>query len=304
MRRVFQKSCECRIQQAQDRKTGREWVLQQDFKASSSGACTAMRWRPHTASLPAMILLGTEHGAKVQQSSLYGCHTLGCFNPCRIKAVSGSLLNYSSIEALFCMLCAVCCLLSAAQDASLHAMIPKHLRVPPETGPSRALKHQVALVVSWEVSRPYVVVSGTSQSVCSVCKSACCCCVAAHGSWIRQAQILNTDMAMTVGLAAPQVFIYVSRHMSWEVAAEFAEGHITDVAWAVPAGGQAPEFVATASGRTASVWKLAGAAEQLQVLLDSYSLTPNPSQASCCSRAPGRSLTMRKPAISGRQPQV
>ena len=125
MRRVFQKSCECRIPQAHDRETGREWVLQQDFKASSSGACTAMRWRPHTASLPAMILLGTEHGAKVQQSSLYGCHTLGCLNPCRIKAVSGSLLNYSSIEALFCMLCAVCCLLSAAQEASLHAMIPQ-----------------------------------------------------------------------------------------------------------------------------------------------------------------------------------
>ena len=113
MRRVFQKSCECRIQQAQDRKTGREWVLQQDFKASSSGACTAMRWRPHTASLPAMILLGTEHGAKVQQLSLYACQSLACCDPCRIKAVFGSLLKrylYRGpvLHALGCVLSSVC----------------------------------------------------------------------------------------------------------------------------------------------------------------------------------------------------
>ena len=53
-------------------KGGREWVLQHDFEASSSGGCTAMCWRPHTARLPAMILLGTQRGAKVAPVTMPG----------------------------------------------------------------------------------------------------------------------------------------------------------------------------------------------------------------------------------------
>ena len=49
------------------------------------------------------------------------------------------------------------------------------------------------------------------------------------------------------------------------MAPQFAEGTITDMAWATPAAGQAPEYIATASGSTASVWKLAGSADKLQV---------------------------------------
>ena len=40
-------------------------MLQHDFEASSLGACTVICWRPHTACLPPMIALGTQHGAKV-----------------------------------------------------------------------------------------------------------------------------------------------------------------------------------------------------------------------------------------------
>ncbi len=46
-------------------KGGREWVLQHAFEVSSLGGCTAMCWRPHTARLPPMILLGMQRGAKV-----------------------------------------------------------------------------------------------------------------------------------------------------------------------------------------------------------------------------------------------
>ena len=62
-----------------------------------------------------------------------------------------------------------------------------------------------------------------------------------------------------------QVFFYDGSRKSWEPAAQFAEGAIADVAWTTPAAGHAPEYVATASGRTASVWKLAGSADKLQV---------------------------------------
>ena len=56
----------CRIHQTERSEAGWDWVLQHEFEASDSGACTAMCWRPHTASLPPMILLGTQHGAKVR----------------------------------------------------------------------------------------------------------------------------------------------------------------------------------------------------------------------------------------------
>lgn len=62
-----------------------------------------------------------------------------------------------------------------------------------------------------------------------------------------------------------QIFFYDGSRMSWEQATQFAEGAIADVAWTTPAAGHAPEYVATASGRTASVWKLAGSADKLQV---------------------------------------
>ncbi len=62
-----------------------------------------------------------------------------------------------------------------------------------------------------------------------------------------------------------QVYSYESSSRSWEEAARFGEGAIADVAWVTPAAGQAPEHVATASGSTVSVWKLAGPADHLQV---------------------------------------
>ncbi len=61
------------------------------------------------------------------------------------------------------------------------------------------------------------------------------------------------------------MFLYNGSHMSWEPAAQFAEGAIADVAWTALAAGHAPEYVAIASGRTATVWKLAGSADNLQV---------------------------------------
>lgn len=117
-----------RIQQAEEGKAGRTWVQQHHFKASDSGACTAMCWRPQSKHLPPMSLLGTEQGAKI--------------------------------------------------------------------------------------------------------------------------------------------FFYDGSRMSWEQATQFAEGAIADVAWTTPAAGHAPEYVATASGRTASVWKLAGSADKLQASKD------------------------------------
>ena len=130
-------------------------MLQHSFEASGSGACTAMCWRPHTGALPPMILLGTQHGAKVNNLS-----------PC-------------------------------LRQWYIHAHV-----------------------------RP----------------------MTQHDSLFMQ-----------------QVYSYDSKHRSWEMAAHFAEATITDVAWATPAAGQAPEYVATASRNTASVWKLAGPADRLQV---------------------------------------
>ena len=62
-----------------------------------------------------------------------------------------------------------------------------------------------------------------------------------------------------------QVSYYDGQHRGWHLAAQFGEGALTDVSWTTPAAGHAPEYVAIAAGRTASVWKLEGSADQLQV---------------------------------------
>ena len=62
-----------------------------------------------------------------------------------------------------------------------------------------------------------------------------------------------------------QVFWYDGRLMTWTPAACLGEDPTADAGWASTAGGQAAEYVATASGTTACVWQLKGKADQLQV---------------------------------------
>lgn len=70
----------CRVYEACGSRVEDAWVLQSDFQASRSAACTSICWRPHSAGLPSVLAVGTAEGAKVglliNNLLLHQCHPI------------------------------------------------------------------------------------------------------------------------------------------------------------------------------------------------------------------------------------